>query len=82
MMRVLALAALLAAVAPPAAAGEPSHVVPNRTAVGPFVSPRIDIHAAQTAPKPAGPAGLWIGNSTLMDNAPAQVPPAPQNGGQ
>jgi hypothetical protein len=48
--------------------------VPNRTGVGPFVSPSIDIRAAHTALQPAGPAGLWIGNPTLMSDTRAQVP--------
>jgi hypothetical protein len=81
-MRALALAALLAATALPALAGEPSPIVPNRTGIGPFVSPSIDIHAAHTVPQPAGPAGLWIGNRTLMGSAPAQVQPPQQHDGQ
>jgi hypothetical protein len=73
-MRPLVLAALLAATALPALAGGPSPTVPNRTGVGPFVSPSIDVRAAHTAPQPAGPAGLWIGNPTLMSDAHAQAP--------
>jgi hypothetical protein len=81
-MRALALAVLLTVIALPAVAGEPSPIVPNRTGVGPVVSARIDVHAAHTVPKPAGPAGIWIGNTTFMDSAPAQVQPPQQNDGQ
>jgi hypothetical protein len=69
-MRPLVLAALLAATALPALAGGPSPTVPNRTGV----SPSIDVRAAHTAPQPAGPAGLWIGNPTLMSDAQAPSP--------
>jgi hypothetical protein len=73
-MRTLTLVALLSATALPALAGGPAPTVPNRTGVGPFVSPSIDIRAAHTALQPAGPAGLWIGNPTLMSDTQAQVP--------
>lgn len=73
-MRALALAAVLLAAAGPAAAGEPAPTVPNRTGVGPFVSPSIDVRAAHTAPQPAGPAGLWIGNHTVAGGHAPQAP--------
>jgi len=64
-MRVFSIAVLLAVTTLPALAGEPFPTVPNRTSVGPFVSPSLDIRASNTAPQPTGPAGLWIGNRTL-----------------
>lgn len=69
-----ALAALLAAVAAPALAGQPAPTAPNRTAVGPFVSSSIEFRAGHTAPQPAGPGGLWIGNRTITGGAHAQAP--------
>ena len=73
-MHALVFAAALLVAALPAMAGEPSPAVPNRTSVGPFVSPSIDVRAANTAPQNAGPAGLWIGNRTIAGGHAPQAP--------
>jgi hypothetical protein len=76
-MRALAVA-LLALATAPAIAGQPAPTVPNRTAVGPVVSPTIEIRAGHTAPHAIGSrglgGGLWIGNPPVSARAPAQVP--------
>lgn len=76
-MRVLAIA-LLALAATPALAGEPAPTVPNRTAVGPFVSPSIEIRAGSAVSQAIGSGGigggLWIGNPHVSSRASAQGP--------
>lgn len=76
-MRALAFA-LLALAATPALAGEPAPTVPNRTAVGPFVSPAIEIRAGSAVPQAIGSGGLWgglwIGNPHVSRRATAQGP--------
>jgi len=69
---------LLALVPIPAIAGQPAPTVPNRTAVGPFVSPNIEIRAGNAVPQAIGlgglRGGLWIGNPHVSDRAPVQGP--------
>jgi len=76
-MRALAFT-LLALATPPAIAGQPAPTVPNRTAVGPVVSPTIEIRAGDTAPYAIRSGslggGLWIGNPHVSARAPAQAP--------
>ena len=73
-MHALVFVAALLVAALPATAGEPAPAVPDRTSVGPFVSPSIDVRAANAAPKNTGPAGLWIGNRTIAGGHASQAP--------